>query len=235
MRYNSNDNLFACYGSGQNDIFLYQRDTEVESTTAGIAIAEACTDGTKHYSTFSSSSAIKVPEGVTVSEIGVVDSELLVEDYANGAVVPANTGVMVSSAVPGIHVAMLSSEVGTSELGADNNLRPSGAAGITADDMAAVDANSVFYRLTMHNDTQIGFWWGAAEGAAFSVAANKAYLAVPKQQAARQGFAFSGETTGMASVNASAAANNYYNLQGQRVENPAKGLYIVNGKKVVIK
>jgi hypothetical protein len=27
----------------------------------------------------------------------------------------------------------------------------------------------------------------------------------------------------------------YYNLQGQRVENPTKGLYIRNGKKVVIK
>ena len=27
----------------------------------------------------------------------------------------------------------------------------------------------------------------------------------------------------------------YYNLQGQRVNNPKKGLYIKNGKKVVIK
>ena len=26
-----------------------------------------------------------------------------------------------------------------------------------------------------------------------------------------------------------------YNLRGQRVENPTKGLYIINGKKVVIK
>jgi hypothetical protein len=29
--------------------------------------------------------------------------------------------------------------------------------------------------------------------------------------------------------------NNYYNLNGQRVSQPKKGLYIVNGKKVVIK
>ena len=27
----------------------------------------------------------------------------------------------------------------------------------------------------------------------------------------------------------------YYNLQGQRVDNPSKGLYIKNGKKVLIK
>jgi len=28
---------------------------------------------------------------------------------------------------------------------------------------------------------------------------------------------------------------NFYNLAGQRVAQPAKGLYIVNGKKVIIK
>lgn len=27
----------------------------------------------------------------------------------------------------------------------------------------------------------------------------------------------------------------YYNLQGQRVENPGKGIYIMNGKKVIIR
>ena len=27
--------------------------------------------------------------------------------------------------------------------------------------------------------------------------------------------------------------NNYYDLQGRRVEKPTKGLYIVNGKKVI--
>ena len=27
----------------------------------------------------------------------------------------------------------------------------------------------------------------------------------------------------------------YYNLAGQRVNNPTKGLYIVNGKKVIVK
>jgi chaperone required for assembly of F1-ATPase len=27
----------------------------------------------------------------------------------------------------------------------------------------------------------------------------------------------------------------YYNLQGQRVNNPSKGIYIVDGKKILIK
>ncbi len=34
---------------------------------------------------------------------------------------------------------------------------------------------------------------------------------------------------------AKTTAGTYYNLSGQRVENPTKGLYIVNGKKVILK
>ena len=45
-----------------------------------------------------------------------------------------------------------------------------------------------------------------------------------------------GTTTGVANVNANINLNdNWYDLQGRRVAAPQKGLYIVNGKKVVIK
>ena len=39
---------------------------------------------------------------------------------------------------------------------------------------------------------------------------------------------------GVSSVTA-VTDNTYYDLQGRRVENPGKGLYILNGKKVVIR
>ena len=49
-------------------------------------------------------------------------------------------------------------------------------------------------------------------------------------------FAITGNTTGIASIERQPAGDNvYYDLRGQRVANPTKGLYIVNGKKVVIK
>ena len=92
----------------------------------------------------------------------------------------------------------------------------------------------------MHNGTQIGYYWGAATGAAFALAANKAYLAVPVA-AARSGFNLFGDddTTGIEAVDINTESANvareYYNLNGQRVANPSKGLYIVNGKKVIIK
>lgn len=44
------------------------------------------------------------------------------------------------------------------------------------------------------------------------------------------------ETTGIKAIETSQYTNDiYFNLAGQRVEKPTKGLYIVNGKKVVIK
>jgi hypothetical protein len=50
-------------------------------------------------------------------------------------------------------------------------------------------------------------------------------------------FVIDGEATGINAVNGSELKVNgeYYNLAGQRVANPTKGLYIVNGKKYMIK
>ena len=52
-------------------------------------------------------------------------------------------------------------------------------------------------------------------------------------------FVIDGETTGIAHISADGQMNleegAFYNLNGQRVANPTKGLYIVNGKKVIVK
>ena len=234
MRYNSSG-LFACYASGQNDVYLYERvgDQGGHEVTKTVSIAQACTDGEKYYATYSSPFAFTVPNDVTASEIAVADGVLTVTDYDASAVIPANTGVMLSSATAGEKTITYAN--GGTALTEDNCLRPS-MLGITADKMSSNDANSKFYRLTMHNGEQIGFWWGAADGAAFAVAANKAYLAVPNSAAGvRQGFAFGAEATGIATLQTAAGQQPVYNLQGQRVAQPQKGLYIVNGKKVLNK
>ena len=236
MQYNSGSSLFSCYSSAQSDVYLYERvgDEASHEVTKTVTIAQACTDGEKYYATYSSPFAFTVPNDVTASEIAVDnDGVLTVTDYAADAVIPACTGVMLSSATAG-EKAITYANGGTA-LTEDNCLRPS-LLGITADKMSSNDANSKFYRLTMHNGEQIGFWWGAAEGAAFAVAANKAYLAVPNSAAGvRQGFAFGAEATGIATLQTAAGQQPVYNLQGQRVAQPQKGLYIVNGKKVLNK
>lgn len=71
--------------------------------------------------------------------------------------------------------------------------------------------------------------------ASFTVGANTAWL--PADISAHDFIGLDGETTNIASVAKSLKADNveYYNLAGQRVAQPTKGLYIVNGKKVIIK
>ena len=60
-------------------------------------------------------------------------------------------------------------------------------------------------------------------------------LASVEGSSARVFISFDGGTTGINNVKQTVGDNKYYNLSGQQVENPGKGLYIQNGKKVIIK
>ncbi len=243
MRFNNGSSkLFSCYSSGQQNIYLFEKNDDERNLV--IPIAAACTDGKdtpKYYGTFSSSSAFVVPENLTVSEIGINnDGTMNVQNYASGAIVPANTGVMVSAtAGDRSYVVNVSNEnEGTPIPDFTNALRPTGDDGISIADMEGKDSSCKFYRLTMHNGEKIGFWWGYENGGAFAVAANKAYMVVANSLAgAREGFAFDDDsTTGISNVNVNENVNgSVFDLQGRKVSTPGKGLYIVNGKKVVIK
>ena len=66
--------------------------------------------------------------------------------------------------------------------------------------------------------------------------ATKAYIAASKFTAPAHFYPFDGETTGIEAVEAKTVENNvFYNLAGQQVAQPTKGLYIVNGRKVIVK
>lgn len=69
--------------------------------------------------------------------------------------------------------------------------------------------------------------------------AGKAYLSTAFDVAAtsdsRLIIVIGNETTGITTVGAQQSADNLYDLQGRQVQKPAKGVYIVNGKKVIVK
>ena len=215
----------------------------ITAEPATITINAACTDGEgKYYGTYSNNKAFVVPADLTVSAVGISDGKLDVTKYETGDIVKANTGVMVSATSAGDKTVTLSSETGTEKAG--NLLKASGGAGIEAAAMAAASASETkFYRLTMHNGTDLGFYWGAAEGAAFDLAANKAYLAVPPgtpiNDANFLSFVFGdeeqGETDGINAVSTKVENGVRYNLAGQKVGADYKGIIVVNGKKYLNK
>ena len=77
----------------------------------------------------------------------------------------------------------------------------------------------------------MGFYKAAGK----TVAKNRAYLQT-SIAASRIDMNFDEEVTGIKLVETSKSNNEgYYNLAGQRVAQPTNGLYIVNGRKVIIK
>lgn len=209
--------------------------------------------GADYYATFSNAKVVFMPKDVTISAVTVENNDVVMwkstEDVLGkeetvkiagadvaGYYIPANTGVLLNSQKGGevTYYTVENKEVAAydAEL---NMLMPSVAGGVFD-----ATADYKYYKLAYNNyktKTGLGFYWGAADGGAFSVKAGTAYLAVPATETTAKGFTLNGEATGIEGVNANVEnAKAIYNLNGQRVASMAKpGLYIVNGKKVVRK
>lgn len=89
------------------------------------------------------------------------------------------------------------------------------------------------YILTKESE-HVGFY--KVNDAGNSMGANTAYLHVPDAGAARMAFFFDeSEATAIQNVEKIQENGRFFNLNGQRVAQPQKGLYIVNGKKMLMK
>ena len=85
--------------------------------------------------------------------------------------------------------------------------------------------------MTTLSDGKVGF---ALVAKGVVIPAGKAYLSVPKASGAKF-FGLDGEATGINSVKTAKADGAYYTLEGVKTTKPVKGLYIHNGKKIVVK
>lgn len=204
------------------------------------------------YATFSSDKDIVFTEDVVVSGVSITNGKLSVDAFTSssydvtdtekgnvkGYYVPANTGVLVNCiAETATYYFPNTTTTQTVTLPA-NQLKPAPVGG----GVFTAEPGFKYYKLAYDNytaQTGLGFYWGVENGGAFKVKAGTAYLAVPPTSDANnaKGFAFDGETTGIENVNVAAnQSKTIYNLNGQRVSNMSQaGLYIVNGKKVVIR
>lgn len=151
--------------------------------------------------------------------------------YEEGQLIPAGEAVVIYALVEGDYTFKVADGSGLTK---DDTNMLSG-----TDEETAVENDDTyyFYKLSLDsNGKNVGFYWGAENGVAFTNGAHKAYLKVTKENAANaKGFVFGGDATGVKSITTVKADAHapLYNLAGQRVGNSYKGIVIQNGKKYV--
>lgn len=181
--------------------------------------------GSVGYATFSSPYAVAIPDGVKAYFASApADGRISMTKLSNG--IPANTGAFLQGTGEVTFTPAASTDDASS-----NQLKPG-----TAASVAPVAAS--YYYVFARQGEDLGFYPTNSTVLTNSNLTGKAYLAT-SVSASRLSFSFDDETTGIGQIESDVqpAIENavVYNLNGQRVVNPTKGLYIVNGKKVIIK
>ena len=139
--------------------------------------------------------------------------------------VPANTGVVLKGEAKSYSIPVIT-ESNTSK----GDLTGSTTKDLTYDNNATSD----YYMLALNKEGMAQF----TKLISGTITAGKAYLELEKTAGESRvlNVVIAGETTGInETIVNNEKATGTYNLNGQRVAQPTKGLYIVNGKKVIIK
>ena len=194
------------------------------------------------YATFySAQSAYSLPRNLSAQVVtNASDNKLTYKTIADGSVsgvIPVGTPVMLVSDNKQAGTYTLTSTESKVSYSGTNLLRGS-------DEPTTSIGDGYHYKLSYGQSGSnlsnvFGWYWGAQNGAPFQIEGHKAWLVVPKSSSSTRGFAIGGEATGIEMVsgddNVEADAV-YYDLQGRRVTKPTvKGVYIKNGKKVMVK
>mgnify|MGYP007016825976 FL=1 len=228
VKYNLSAKLFSCYASGQKPVQLYRKVGTFTITTA-------------RYGTYYTEDAFVMPEGVTGYTITSEDGQTLKfnKAYVASAVVPAKTALVLKATEElTANKEYTYTIVNSTAVAPTDNLLHGSVENATTN----VDGAHAYYKLANDPTDGLGFYYGAEGGVAFTNGAHKAYLAVmTKTMSQMRGFSFDSMTTGINHVVANAEhakSTVIYDLNGRRVNSlnaAAKGVYIVNGKKVIVK
>lgn len=240
LRYNAttNQERFRYYKS---TTYTSQKAIQLYKLVSQEAEPVELTIGTIGYSTlYYSNKALVVPEGVVAKTFKLNDAgtDVVVSTlYEKDEVIPADCGVVIEALEKGeeqdftFNVAQTEATPDPDNLllGLDEGGQTVGPDGDTE--------GYIFYMLSTKNGN-VGFYWKHG-GAPFETKAHKAYLAIPKESGVNiSSFVFD-DLNGITAItnNSTEGAEDVYTLSGMRMDSKQlpKGIYIVNGKKMVIK
>ena len=228
LRFNSasgaNNYRFRYYGSGQQAIQLYKR---TENPTYTLTEYEAVNISAAGWATYATKSDVEFTDGdaYVVVSADDVNSTTTIKSVTQ---VPAGTPVLMKGTSGSAVVKYAEVLSSTPAAPASNYLH------IVGSGETINEASGVY--VLANKSEGVGFypWTGTA------LAEGKVYLQLPA--GAKLGGFFGiceeekNETDGISNVSThSIKQGEFYNLAGQRVSNPTRGLYIINGKKVIIK
>lgn len=180
-----------------------------------------------NIATYSSPFPVNLPDGVDAYIAKQKGENNVVLQKITGAL-PANTGVILSSETAKEYIPTArTTEALATVNAADNMLKP------TTGSAVAADVNA--YILSQNNGTAVFKKLSSSDR---TIKQYKAYLKLDGAQSAQlMNFAFAGsDLTGIQNVTeTSAKSKTAYDLAGRKVGKLQKGIYIVNGKKVIVK
>lgn len=219
-----------------NELTIWAGDDAVASTD-NFTLTPA------QYGTYYTEDAFVMPEGVTGYTITSEDGKTLKfnGNYVAGKTVPAKTALLLKATekltADKVYTYTI---VNSTEVAPTDNLLH----GSVEDDIIQIEGAKAYYKLADDSEEGLGFYWANENNADdFCInAAHKAVLVVMTETLSQmRGFSFDSMTTGINHVVANAEhakSTVIYDLNGRRVNSlnaAAKGVYIVNGKKVIVK
>lgn len=215
LYYNSGNPRFLNYTSSQTKIQLYKFVAGAAPSDIDIYVSAA------GYSTYASN--------FDLDFTSVTDLKAYIAKEDNSAIkmvqinkVPKGTGILLRATDGGDNVYSVPTATTTDDV--------TGNLFVRGNDEAVVTGNGPYNYILNVVNNQLGFYKAAGN----VVGKNRAYLHTTIAASSRINLNFDDETTGIAEVKTNAKSD-IFNINGQRVEKTAKGLYIMNGKKFIVK
>jgi len=221
-----------------------------QPTTGTITFNSKATNNEQDYwATFSSNRAVMIEDAFVVGDEYLAaicvysvttDGDKLeynelekTGDYDNYYVIPENTGVLLKYSLRDDKT-FTNGEVSFEYVANTNTTISNNLMKPASETMSADNYN---YKLTTKNGANVGFYFGAEDGAPFEgLREGTAYLAIPKSATSAKSFVLNDIETAITFVSSELDGNApIYNIAGQRVNSNAKGILIQNGKKFINK